>query len=382
MSFNDLNKGICMVKQYERLMTGQRPQRGCDASLPHLLLSVSLVCLLSGFCRPAFGQAAEAVEDSVIAELRCDMMGTHVTIKVQTEASELDRARDAIENAVSKMQSLIGIVSSWDPNSDTSSINQNAGKAPVSIRPELMCILLKAQEVSKASDGAMDITFSAVGQLWKLRPVLPEIPSDDAIAEALTRVGYQHLILDPDRMTAFLQKEGMRIDLGAIAKGAVVDTAADSLRADGFTNFLINAGGDMRVETPAGTPGWMIGLTNPIAPQGPAAGTLEVSHGAIVTSGDYEKMVVIDGKRYHHIIDPRTGKPTDRCISVTVIAEDAMAADAYSTAFFVLGPEKGLALCERLPGIEAFFIDMNLKTSCSSGFPAKELLTIELNHKD
>jgi thiamine biosynthesis lipoprotein len=154
------------------------------------------------------------------------------------------------------------------------------------------------------------------------------------------------------------------------------------LRADGFTTFLINAGGDMRVETPAGTPGWKIGLTNPLDPQGPSLGTLDVPQGAIVTSGDYEKMVVIGGKRYHHIIDPRTGKPTDRCISVTVIAADAMTADAYSTAFFVMGPEKGLALCERLPGVEAFFIDVNHKTYCSSGFPAPALLKAELKPKN
>ena len=363
-------------------MKYRRPQRGSIASLPSLLLSVSLCCLLSGFSATAFGQAVEAGEESVIAEMRCDMMGTHVTIKVQTEASGLDGARAAIENAVSQMQSLIDIVSSWDPNSDTSRINQNAGIAAVPIRPELMCVLLKAQDVSKDSDGALDVTFSAVGQLWKLRPVLPEIPSDAAVAEALTRVGYRHLILDTDRMTGFLEKEGMRIDLGAIAKGAVVDAAADSLRADGFTTFLINAGGDMRVETPAGTPGWKIGLTNPLDPQGPSLGTLDVPQGAIVTSGDYEKMVVIGGKRYHHIIDPRTGKPADRCISVTVIAADAMAADAYSTAFFVMGPEKGLALCERLPGVEAFFIDVNHKTYCSSGFPAPALLKAELKPKN
>ena len=310
------------------------------------------------------------------------MMGTTVTIKVQTEASELDRTRTAIEKALFQMQALVNHASSWDSNSDTSRINLNAGKAPVHIDSQLMQILLTARDVSVASDGAFDVTFSAVGQLWKLRPIFPEIPNDPAITAALTCVGYQSLILDPNAVTAFLRKDGMRIDLGGIAKGAVVDAAAQCLRADGFTNFLINAGGDLRIESPTGLPGWKIGLTNPVDPQGPTLGTVEVHRGAIVTSGDYEKMVEINGKRYHHIIDPRTGKPADRCISVTVVANDAITADAFSTAFFVMGPEKGLKLCESLPGIEAFFIDMNLKTYCSAGFPAKELLNVEIRHKE
>lgn len=348
----------------------------------HLFSLLFIVHILCCFYAPVLGQFANSDNLAVIAEQRCVMMGTNITIKVQTEKSELDNARSAIEKALFQMQSLVDIVSSWDLNSDTSHINQNAGKAPVHIHTQLMHILLTARDASIASDGAFDITFSAVGQLWKLRPIFPEIPNDREIAAALSCVGYQNLILDPNTMTAFLRKDGMRIDLGGIAKGAVVDVAAQSLRADGFTNFLINAGGDLRIESPTGLPGWKIGLTNPVDPQGPVLGTLEVHQGAIVTSGDYEKMVEINGKRYHHIIDPRTGKPADRCISVTVVANDAMTADVFSTAFFVMGPENGLKLCETLPGIEVFFIDMNLKKYCSAGFPAKELLNVEIRYKD
>ncbi|HML74348.1 MAG TPA: FAD:protein FMN transferase [Anaerohalosphaeraceae bacterium] len=318
----------------------------------------------------------------MIAVQRCGMMGTNVIIKVQTEESELEKAHAAIEKAITRMQNLIEIVNARDPNSEVSYLNQNAGNVPVHIHAELMQILQTSRDVSVASEGAFDITFYAVGQLWKLRPVLPEIPTDEAIASALLCVGYQKMILNPDAMTAFLNKEGMRIELGAIAKGAVVDEAAQSLRDDGFTNYLINAGGDLYVTCPTGSPGWNVGLTNPVDPRGPVLVTIEMHRGSIVTSGNYEKMVEINGKRYHHIIDPRTGRPADRCISVTVIADNAMLADAYATAFFVMGPEKGMKLCESLTGIEAFFIDKELKTSCSSGFPAKELLNVEIKNKD
>ncbi len=284
------------------------------------------------------------------------MMGTNVTIKVKTEKQRLPQTQAAIEKAVSRMQALIvDTVSSWEADSQTSQINQNAGKASVPVSDDLMQILLKAQDVSKLSNGAFDITFSAVGQLWKLRPVLPVIPSQEEIDEALTRVGYRHLRLDTDAMTAFLEKDRMRIDLGGIAKGSVVDAGAKSLQADGFTHFLINAGGDLRVNAPAGQPGWRVGITNPLDPRGPVLEMVERQQGAIVTSGDYEKMVEINGTRYHHIIDPRTGLPAAGCISVTVIADTAQTADALATAFFVLGPQKGLCVMRTTPRRRSLF---------------------------
>lgn len=339
-----------------------------------LIIGYGIACISS----ITFGQPASSDKQSVIAEQRCMMMGTNVSIKVQTEESELDKAHAAIEKAVARMQNLIDVVNARDINSEVSYLNQNAGKEPVHIHTELMQILKTSRDVSVASEGAFDVTFYAVGQLWKLRPVLPEIPTDEAITSALLCVGYQKLVLDPEAMTAFLNKEGMRIELGAIAKGAVVDKAAQSLLDDGFSNYLINAGGDLYVTCPTESPGWKVGLTNPVDPRGPVLGTIEMHRGSIVTSGNYEKMVEINGKRYHHIIDPRTGRPADRCISVTVIADNAMLADAYATAFFVMGPEKGMKLCESLPDIEAFFIDKDMKTSCSSGFPVKELLDVEI----
>lgn len=295
-------------------------------------------------------------------------MGTVVIIKLRIAEEQLPHAQHALEQAASEMKNLVGIVSSWEPDSDTTALNKAAGMHPVSVRPQLMRILQKANNISILSDGAFDITFSAVGELWKIRPVLPIIPTEEQIAAALPLVDYRKLVLDADAGTAFLPQAGMQIDLGAIAKGSVADAAAASLLKNGFDDFMINAGGDVRTACPVDAEPWTLGITNPRDPRGDVLGELTVRSGAVVTSGDYEKSVVLEGKRYHHIIDPRIGKPTQGCISVTVIGPNAETADALATAFFVLGPEKGKALCETLPDVEAMFIHSDFQTVLSSGF--------------
>jgi thiamine biosynthesis lipoprotein len=311
-------------------------------------------------------------EQSIAGEIisgRSTMMGTFIEIKVVAEGGRTAEAPRAIELAMRQMKAFVELVSSWDANSDTSRINASAGKVPVKVDATLMKVLLGAQQVSQVSAGAFDITFSPVGRLWKLRRDDPVIPSDDAIAEALAVVNHKDLVLDRQKGTAFLRRKGMRIDLGGIAKGAAVDVGARSLRTSGFENALIDAGGDLYAmgAKPAGP--WVVGITDPRNPDGPVIGRHPVRDRAVTTSGDYEKMVEIAGKRYHHIIDPRTGWPADKCISATVIAPDAQRADAFSTAFFVLGPKAGIALCEKIDDVEAVLIDTDFNVTYSSGFP-------------
>jgi thiamine biosynthesis lipoprotein len=297
------------------------------------------------------------------------MMGTFVEVKVAVPDHRVEQAQEAVERAKEQMQAFIEVVSSWDSNSDTSRINANAGKAPTRVDARLMRVLLRAQQISEMSGGAFDITFSPVGRLWNLRATEPVIPHEKAIASAFKLVGYKDLVLDPEAGTAFLRREGMRIDLGGIAKGAVIDVAARSLKASGFQNALISAGGDLYAMGAKGNEPWMVGITDPHNPRGPVIGKVPLTDRAIATSGDYEKMVEIAGKRYHHIIDPRTGQLAGKCISATVISSDAETADALSTAFFVLGPKAGIALCERLENIEAVLIDTDFNVVSSSGFP-------------
>lgn len=319
-----------------------------------------------------------------IAEYRTALMGTNVSIKVKANENQKEHIEQAIDHAVSRMQAMVRLVSSWEPESDTSRINNAAGENPVSVDPRLIHILAKSRQVSDLSAGAFDITFSAVGKLWKLVPDHPVIPGRDAINEALAFVDYHKLIINKEQNTAQLIKKGMRIDLGGIAKGSVVDEGARSLLNDGISDFIIDAGGDLRIHSSSSEQPWPIGITHPRDPRGPVLAIVKMSDGAIVTSGDYEKMVEINGKRYHHIINPNTGYPVDHCISVTVLAGDAETADALSTAFFVMGPVKGLELCETLEGVEALFIDSHFEISKSSGFPEIAMMesTPNVQHND
>lgn len=296
-------------------------------------------------------------------------MGTFLHFKVAGPADRADEARQAIEQAKKAVEAFVETVSSWDPRSDTGRINANAGKEPVRIDPRLMQLLLHARGVSEMSGGAFDITFSPLGRLWLLQAEKPIIPTDHLIDQTRDLVNYRDLIIDPQAGTALLRRPGMRIDLGAIAKGAAIDVAARSLKDSGFDNALIEAGGDFYAmgAKPAGP--WILGIRNPRGRQHEILGKVPLRDRAIATSGDYEKMVVVDGKRHHHILDPRTGRPADTCISVTVVAPDAETADALSTALFVMGPKDGMALCERLSDVEALFVDTDFNISRSSGFP-------------
>lgn len=340
----------------DRQIHGKGLNWRCQGLVPALLVWL-------GMALPPTAATAE-----IVAE-RYPTMGTYVTLKVVAPDGKEDDARKAIEKAKADVQAFVDKVSSWDPRSDTGRINANAGKSPQPIDPALMKILERAQAVSKASDGAFDLTFSPVGRLWLLRPVDPVIPSDADIKRALRLVGYENLVLDPTAGTAFLKKPGMRIDLGAIAKGAAIDVAAASLKNSGFPNALVDAGGDLYAMGKKPDGPWILGVRNPRGDRLELLGKLPLEDKAITTSGDYEKMVEIDGKRYHHILNPKTGRPADRSISVTVIGPDAMTADAWSTTLFILGPEDGRKLCERLERIEALFVDPEFKITRTSGFP-------------
>ena len=332
-------------------------------------------CILLSFVLCFFSFSSQILgRDKCTATYDTILMGTNITITIKAYEEQKQIVEKAIDRAISQMENLVYLVSSWEPSSETSRINESAGTIPVSVDRRLINILLKSQEVSELSDGAFDITFSGVGKLWKLSPENPVVPSKDQIDQAKVLVNYRNLIINKDNNTALLTKKGMRIDLGGIAKGSVVDVGARSLLKDGINDFLINAGGDLRIHSSSLEEPWSVGITNPRDPGGPVMAIAKLSKGSIVTSGNYEKMVEINGKRYHHIINPKTGYPVDHCISVTVVAPDAETADSFSTAFFVMGPEKGLELCEKLKDIEALFVDNNFNISSSSEFPEIEML--------
>lgn len=290
------------------------------------------------------------------------VMGTEVEVTVSaTEEKDADKA---LAIALEELKRVEGLMSEWDESSPVGKINREAGKRPVEVNDEVFKVVSAALEVSKITGGAFDITWAAMRGLWDFRA--NRVPSLAEIKKRLPLVNYRDVILDPQKKTVFLKRQGMAIGLGGIAKGYGVDKAMEALARAGFKDAILKAGGDMRVQgTDNGKP-WEVGIKHP-REKDKIFAKLRLSNISISTSGDYERFFIKDGTRYHHIIDPRTGYPAKGCRSVTILAGDTMTTDALSTAIFVMGPARGLKLVEALGGVETVIIDAKGKTHTSGG---------------
>tara|TARA_R110002124_G_scaffold174673_1_gene342492 strand:+ start:30168 stop:31064 length:897 start_codon:yes stop_codon:yes gene_type:complete len=262
-----------------------------------------------------------------------------------------------IDTAVGEITRIEKLISSWDANSQTSEINRNAGIKPVTVDAELFQLIERAISISKLTDGAFDISYASMDRIWQFDGSMTEMPSEEEIKASVSKVGFQNIILDKAKSTAFLKLEGMKIGFGAIGKGYAADKAKDLLISKGVPSGIINASGDMNTwgKQPNGKE-WKVAITNPMD-KNKVFALLPITNGAVVTSGNYEKFVNFNGKRYTHIIDPRTGYPSSGIISVTVFAPKAELADALATSVFVMGKEAGLDRINQLPKIECIIID-------------------------
>ena len=271
--------------------------------------------------------------------------------------SDPAHALEAIDAAYTEIDRIESMISSWKPDSFTSAINRNAGVAPVAVPEELFNLIRRANKVSALTDGAFDITYAGFGKLWNFKAEAPAIPSETTIAEALKSVGYKNLQLDQETHSVFLPKTGMMIGFGAIGKGFAANRAVFILKAYGIVSGVVNAGGDMVLfgQQEDGSL-WDVGVAHP-RDRDRVFARLRLSEQAVVTSGDYESFMTIEGKRYAHILNPKTGYPVDFLQSVTIICPDGELADALATAVFVMGREKGLALIDRLDRIECMVVD-------------------------
>jgi thiamine biosynthesis lipoprotein len=282
------------------------------------------------------------------------LMGTDIELT----ASDLDKVKvdGAFDAAIAEMARIEDEMSEWREETPISHVNRKAGQEAVAVPEELFRVISAALQVSELSDGAFDISWAAMRGLWKFNPGEERVPSPEEIARRLPLVNYKKIRLDSSKKSVFLEQSGMAIGLGAIAKGYAVDKAMAAMVRLGVTNGIIKAGGDMRIQGNEEGKPWQIGIQHP-RDREKLLGLLPLSNISISTSGDYERFFVKDGVLYHHIIDPKTGYPARRCRSVTILAPDTMTSDALSTAVFVLGPEKGMALIRRLPGVEGIIVD-------------------------
>ncbi|MBM3789455.1 MAG: FAD:protein FMN transferase [Acidobacteria bacterium] len=334
------------------------PARGWAALALALAAQLGSACLPEGRIRPGphGGSSLHFREERALG-------GTLYQIDIW--ADDEGAARAAMDEAFQSVSDNESVVSEWQESSEVSAVNRAAGREPVAVSPELLGVLARALRFSELTEGAFDVTFAGCGRLWSIEERI--IPGEEALAQCLEHVNFRRLVLDVERSTVFLRDPDMRIGLGGIGKGYRIDRAAEILARHGISSFVVNGGGDIRVQGSNGGAPWAVRIQHPRDAEG-SLGTLYLERGAVVTSGDYSWYFDRDGVRYHHILDPATGRPARRSVSVTVVARSAMDADALATGLFVMGPDKGLALVEKLPGVEALIVGPDLVPRASGGF--------------
>jgi thiamine biosynthesis lipoprotein len=285
------------------------------------------------------------------------MMDTYVTIYA---VGPKKITAPAVNLALDRMQEVDAKFNRNNPKSPVYDFNHQG--VPITDR-EILDVARVALEVTRESDGAFDITIAPLIELWGFYGDSPHLPKEEEIRDCLMKTGSRYLSLKDSKLEK--TKESIQIDLGGIAKGHAVRKAGKVLRAAGVTSALIDAGGDVYALGKRGRDLWKVGIRNPRGDD--LLGYLEVEDLAVMGSGDYERFFVQAGKRYHHIFDPKTGHPAEGLRSTTLIHPDPTLADAWNTAIFVLGPEKGLDLVERIPGMEAILVTVSGEVMYSSG---------------
>ena len=296
------------------------------------------------------------------------IMGTQINVELWLD--DQDRAMLCAEKVFDEMRRIDALMSPFKENSQLSQVNHQAARHPVEISKELFMLIEQAQEISKLSEGVFDITFASVGRFYDYRKNVR--PTDEEIKSKLDAVNYRHIQLDHDQLTITFTHPGVSIDLGGIAKGYAVDNGIQLLIECGVKNGLVSAGGDSRILGKRGDRPWMMGIQHP-RKRSELVVALPLSDTAISTSGDYERFFIEDGKRYHHIITPGSGKSATGTISATVIGEDAVLTDALSTTVFIMGAARGIKLIETLPDIDAIIIDTRGKMHFSSGLQEPDI---------
>jgi thiamine biosynthesis lipoprotein len=292
-----------------------------------------------------------------------------VEFEVELFAPTDDAAATAIKAAFTRIADLDRALSDYDPASELSRLSETstvppgadltnppATAKPVPLSDDLWRVLRDSQDLSRQSDGAFDVTIGPLTKLWRRARRQKELPTDERLAEARASVGYQHLALDEAHRSAQLRRPNMRLDLGGIAKGYAADEALAAIKKCGLTRALVRASGDIAVgDPPQGQTGWKIGIA-PLNPDEPPTRFVRLANQAISTSGDSRQHLVVDGRRYSHIIDPRTGFGVAGRSSVSVIARTGTQADGLATAVSVLGADRGLALVRERKDAELLMV--------------------------
>ena len=298
--------------------------------------------------------------------------GTAMTTAIEMEFWTEDPAvaSEAGDAVLALFDRIDRQMSRYREDSELSRVNREAANGPVEVSDSLFTVLQQALRISELSHGAFDISFGSIGYLYDFRA--RQQPSDEELAEGLAKVNYRSVVLDPSANSVRFLDEGVRLDLGGIAKGYTVDRGIDILKSFGIRHARLSAGGDLRLLGDKRGKPWIVGIRDPRS-ESRNAMVLPLTNVAVSTSGDYERFFFDDNnERVHHILSPATGKPAKGVQSVTILGDDSITTDGLSTAVFVLGAAKGLEMVNRLKGIDAVIIDEQRQVHYSDGLMPPE----------
>ncbi|MCX2575872.1 FAD:protein FMN transferase [Pedobacter sandarakinus] len=288
-----------------------------------------------------------SVSGQVLKKRTTLLMGGKFEITIV--AKDAQSAQDNIDTVIKEIKRIEDLISDWKSTSQVSEVNRNAGIKPIKVDAEVFKLTESAIHLSQLTNGAFDISFAAMDKIWKFDGSMEKMPTAAAIAKSVEKVGYKNIELDRANSTIFLKLEGMKIGFGALGEGYAADRCREMMLKKGIKAGIVNASGDMSAwGKPPKQKHWAIGITNPFNKDS-LFGIVPLKNNAMVTSGSYEKFVIFNGKRYAHIINPKTGYPSTGLTSVTVFGPDAMLANGLSTSIMVLGKAHGLALMKQFP---------------------------------
>lgn len=342
---------------------GEAEERYCRMNRQVIVFTAESLCALA-----LVGCVSVGLTPPVMIKRAQTHMGTLVTITAvaPTEAA----AQQAVTAGFLEIHRLEEILSTWIPASDLSRVNAAAGREPVRVAPEALLLIKRSLEMAVLTEGGFNIAVGPAVDVWSVTE-RAHIPTTDELTRLKPLVDLEQVRLDEQVGTVFLAHPGMRIDVGGIGKGFAADRAAAVMQAAGATAGVVALSGDIKTfgRMPVGER-FRFGIQHP-RKEGTILASLELENEAISTAGDYERYFERDGVRYHHILDPQTLRQARLCQSVTVIAPEGTLADGLDTGIFVMGPERGMALVERLPDVEAVIVDDGGKVLVSSGLKAR-----------
>lgn len=309
-----------------------------------------------------------SASQSVVIKRAQMHMGTLVSITAV--ASDKEGAHTAIQAGFGEIKRLEQLLSTWIPESELSQVNAAAGRRPVTVSRETFDIVARSLEMARLTDGGFNIAVGPAVEAWSVTE-RQRIPSDAELQQLKALVDWTSIQINEKARTIFLPRRGMRIDVGGIGKGYAADQAAEEMKKAGARGGIVALSGDIKAfGVLPNSAGFPVGIRHP-RQEGTLLAIIDLRDEAISTAGDYERFFERDGVRYHHILDPQTLQPARSCQSVTVIAKEGTVADGLDTGIFVLGPERGMELVERVPDVEAVIIDEQGRMTVSSGLRSR-----------